>query len=307
MSSPLASADFVRLLTKELREVAENKYDSLPKMREKFYRVVNSDSKWEEYYGIGGLGDVPVFNGALSYKGIDPQFHTKIENKEYALGVQSERTLIDDKKYDVLNNTAESLMTSAHRTQSKIEVRPFANAFSTAFDFMTSEENVALCSDSHTNKSGTSTTVGFDNAGSSAMNKTSVAATRLAMRLFRDNISERIEVGDDLCIVCPDALADTAEEIVGTIKGLDSADENVNPQYGRHKIIPWMRLDDSSTTNWFMVWDSQMKKDLIWQERVSPELKNTVDFETWMLKHSVYFRCSNGFIDWRWIYGHNVS
>ena len=307
MSSPVSKSEFVRLLDNRIKTVGEDKYKNLPKMRDKLYKVVNTDSAWEEYYDVGSLPDVPSYNGKLEYLGISPGFHTKIENKTYALGVQVERELIDDKKYPVLMNMAEKLMVSAHRTQAKIEARPFQNAFSAAFDYMTSEEGVALCSSSHSTKSGTSTTTGFDNAGTSALSKTSIAATRLAMRLFRNDISERIEIGDDLCIVCPDALADQAYEVTNTMKQVDSANNNVNMEFGRYKVIPYLRLDDTDANNWFMCWESHMKESLIWQERVAPEINTTWDFETYLNKFSVYFRCANGFIDWRWIYGHNVS
>lgn len=307
MGSPLDSAQFVRLLDMRLRSVAENKYKDLPSMIPMLFNQISSDSAWEEFYSVGSVPDIPEFNGKLSYLGIAPGFTTRIEPKEYAGGIQSERKLLDDKKYAVLDRRAEGLMESAQRVREKKGVRAFAYAFSTAYDFMESEEGVALCSSSHTTKSGTSTSSGFDNAGSTALSKTSVAATRLLMRKFRNDISERIDIGDDLCLIVPDNLADTAGEIVGTQMGYDTAAMDKNMDYKRYDVIPYLRLDDYDTNNWFMAWKSQMKKDLIWIDRIKPELKNTVDFETYMVKHAVYFRCAYGFIDWRWLYGHEVT
>jgi len=306
MASPLDSAQFVRLLDERLRMVSENKYKDLKSMIPTLYNMVSSDSAWEEFYGIGSTPDIPEFNGKLSYLGIAPGFHTRIEHKEYAGGIQSERKLIDDKKYSVLDNRASGLMTSAHRVREKKGVRAFSNAFSTAFDYMESEEGIALCG-SHATKSGASTSSGFSNAGTTAASKTALAATRLLMRKFRDDIGERIDMGDDLAVICPDNLADTFYEIVGTPMGYDTAAMDKNMDYGRYEVIPYLRLDDYDTNNWFLVWKSQMKKDLIWMDRITPELKNIVDFETYAIKHAVYFRCSYGFIDWRWVYGHNVS
>ena len=307
MGSPLDPAQFVRLLDERLRAVSENKYKDLKSMIPVLFNMIPTDSAWEEFYSVGAMPDIPEFNGKLSYLGLAPGFTTRIEHKEYAAGVQTERKLIDDKKYAVLDNRASGLMESAHRTREKKGVRAFSNAFSTAFDYMESEEGVALCSSSHTTKAGTPTTNGFDNAGSTALSKTSLAATRLLMRQFRNDISERIDVGDDLAIILPDNLADTAYEIVGTPAGYDTAALDKNMDAGRYDVIPYMRLDDYDTNNWFMVWKSQMKKDLLWMDRIAPELKNTVDYETYMIKHAIYFRCSYGFIDWRWIYGHSVS
>jgi hypothetical protein len=308
MGSPLKSSQFVRLLDNRLRMVSENKYKDLPSMIPTFYNMLPSDSAWEDFYGVGSYPDVPEFNGKISYLPIAPQYHTRIEPKEFASGVQMERKLIDDKKYAVLDKRAEALMEAAHRTREKKGARIFTTAFSTAYDFMESEEGVALCSNSHTTKSGTGTSSGgFDNLGTSAMSKTTIAATRLLMRGFKNDISERIDVGDDLAIVCPDALADAAYEIVGTPFGYDTAARDKNMDSGRYEVIPYLRLDDSDTTDWYMVWKSQMKKDLFWIDRIAPDVNNTVDFETFTMKHSIYFRIAYGHVDWRWVFGNQVS
>lgn len=307
MASPLDSSQFVKLLDTRLREVAEAKYKELPTMIDKIYNVINSDSAWEEFYSVGAVPDIPEFNGKVSYLGVHPGFHIKVEPKEFAGGVQCERKLIDDKKYSVLDSKAEGLMVSAHRVREKQGVKLFANSFSTAYDYMTNEEGVALCSDSHTTKSGTSTANGFDNAGTSALSKTSVAATRILMRKFRNDISERIEISDNLALVVPDNLADTAEEIVGTQKGYDTAALDINTQYGRYEVIPYLRLDDTDTNNWYMVDKDAMKNDAIFVDRMKAEINNTVDFETYMLKTSAYMRCAYGWKDWRFVFGHNVS
>ena len=307
MGNPLDSATFVKLLDTRLREVSEAKYKDLPTMIPKLYRIMPSDSAWEEFYSVGAVPDIGEFSGRLNYLPVYPGFHTRIEPKEYAGGLQSERKLFDDKKYSVLDGRAEGLMESAQRVREKKGALIFTQAFSTAFHYQSSEEGVSLCSSSHTTKSGTSTTSGFDNSGVSAMSKTAIAATRLAMRLFRNDISERIEVGDDLALIVPDNLADTAFEITQTPAGFGTGHLDKNMAYGRYEVIPYMRLDDSDANNWFMVWKSQMKKDLVFIDRIKAELENTVDFETKMMKHSVYMRLAAGFLDWRWIYGHNVS
>lgn len=307
MATPLDSSQFVRLLDNRLREISENPYPEIERMIPELFRNIKSDSAWEEFYQIGALPDIPEFTGKLSALGISPGYHVKIEPKEYAAEVQIERKLIDDKKYPVLDSIAEGMMTSAIRTQEKLGARVFTRAFSTAFDFMTSEEGVALCSDSHTTKAGVSTSSGFDNAGTSAASKTSVAATRLLMRRFRNDIGERIDVGDDYAIITPDNLADTFEEINRTPKGYGSAEGTVNMQAGRYRIITYKRLDDSDTNNWFMVNLSAMKRSLLWIDRVAPEVKRTSDFSTYLLRIAIYFRCAYGFTDWRWLFGHNVS
>lgn len=307
MSSPLTSANFVRLLDKRLTLVEENKYKSLPSMIPALFNVMKSESAWEEFFSIGAVPNIPVWEGKVPYLSVAPGFHTKIEHKAYSGGVQIERTLIDDKKYSVLDSMGEGLMVAAHRTRENLGVKPFAYAFSAAFDFMTSEENVSLCSTAHTTKSGASTATGFSNSGSSAFSPSSVAATRILMRQFRNDIGERISISNNLALVVPDNLADLAHEYVGTESGLDSAEGNKNMIYQRYKVIPYSLLDDYDSNNWFMVDLDAMKKDLIWYDKDLPEIKHTVDFDTWNYKYAVWMRHSYGHKNWHWIYGHNVS
>lgn len=305
--SPLNSDAFRKLLKKDMFEVSENEFKELPQQGKELYRIISTDEATTEFYGVSGLPDIPEFNNKLSYLGRAPGYYTKIEPKEFAAGVITQRKFIDDNQWPVLRNHATELVRSNARTQEKYRARPFNHAFSAAFDFMQSEENLSLCNDSHTTKSGTSTTSGFDNKGTSAADKTSIATTWLAMRQFRDSMSERIEMSDNYMVVTPDTLGDEIETIVGTVKGLDTAAGDINPQSGRYRVFRYMRLDDYSTTNWFMVNVDMMKKYLIWIDRIANETDTIIDFETKSVKHSVYSRWGNGFKDWRWCYGHNVT
>jgi hypothetical protein len=307
MATPLASAQFVRLLDNRLRKVAEGKYTDIPTRRDDFYTVMNSESAWEEFYEVGAIPDIPEFQGKLREIGLAPGYHVKVAHKEYAAYVQTERKFVDDKKYGVLDNRAKSLMESAARTREKQAVGPFNNAFGTiGGPYMTHEAGEALCANSHGNKAGASTT-GTDNLATGALGKANLAAARLAMKKFRDGIGEHIDVGDDLMILVPIALRDTADEIVGTPKGLYTTEHTINVAAGRYEVSDWMRLDDNDTNNWFLIWKSQMKKDLMWFNRIEPEIKTTVDWDTYMTKTAVYFRNSWGWLDWRWIYGSQVA
>lgn len=310
MASPLTSSQFVKLLKANLKEVAEGVYNDLPSMKDVLYRKVDSDSAWEEFYSVGSLPDIPVWNGQMEYLDIAPGYHTQIEPREYGGGIAWERKFTDDKKYAVLENGVKDLMASAHRTQEKAAAKPLQYAFSSAFDFMKSEEGLSLCNNSHTTKSGTSTASGFDNLGTSAISKTALATARLAMRRFRNDRSERIEMSDDFALIVPDALADTANEIVGTAHGYEAADTSankINVAYKRAEVIPYLRLDDVDASNWFLVNKTMMKRNLIWMDRIRPEINNTVDFETLQLKTSLYMRFACGWLDWRWVYGSQVS
>lgn len=307
--SIITSSAFARLMVNDLREVLneEEKYGELQSMIPTFYREIPSDAAWEEFFETGSVPDIPESTGKVTYLSVYPGYHTKIEPKEFLGGLQFQRKFIDDKKYNIMSDNTLDLMRSAMRVKEKYGARTFQNAFSSAFDFQVSEEGVSLCSSSHTTKSGVSTSSGFDNSGTLALNKTNVASTRIAMGQFRSSIGERIDVGNNLALVVPDNLADSAAEIVNTVSGLDTAEGNANPQYKRYDIIVYPRLDDTDTNNWFMVDKDLMKQDLLWINRIMPEKEVMIDFETKGIKASVYFRIACGFRGWRWIYGHNAA
>lgn len=307
MGNPVTSGEFIRLLTANLLEVAENTYKGLPDMIPVFFDVLPSSSAWEEFFEVGGVHDIPEFMGTMTTLGSTPGYYKRIEHKSYGAKRQWTRNFIKDKKYSVMEADASSLMVAAHRTREKHGVRPFAYAFSASFDHMESEEGVALCSSSHTTKDDSvSTATGFSNAGSSAMDQTTVAATAIAMSQFRDSIGERISIGTDLTLVVPRALKDTADIIVGTDKKVGSAYNDINPSYKGYGVLTNPRLDDYDTNNWFMVDMTMMKKFLKWFDREKAETAANVDFNTLLTEFSVYMRYSYGWTDWRWIYGHNV-
>lgn len=306
MTAIYAESNFPKLLDERLRECSEAAFKEIPEQRKLFFRELPSDSAWEEFYEIGALPDIPEFTNQLTYLSQAPGFLSRLQPKEYAAGIQFERKLLADKKYNVMTGGSASMGESAARVMEKTGANIFINAFSAAFTFLFSEEGVALCSTAHTTKAGVSTASGFSNSGTSALNKASIAATRLLMRRFRNDIGERISIEPDTLVV-PDSLYDTAMEITQTKQGYDTAGQDVNMQAGRWKVIPYLRLDDNDTNNWFMVDSRLMKKFLLWITREAPDFKTNFDFQTFITQFSVYFRIACGFTNWRWIYGHNVT
>ncbi len=309
MAHPILESAFPKLFDKRIREVQENVWEDLTKSEsylDQLYRVIKSDSAVEEFAAVGAVPDIPEFNGVLQSLPVYPGYYNKIEPKEFGAKLMWERKFIDDKKFPVMMADAEGLFTSAFRVREKYAAKGFNNAFSAAFTFMTSEEGVSWCSSSHTTKSGAATTTGFDNSGTSALDKTSVAATYLLMRRFKNDIGERISINPDLLIV-PDTLGDKADEIVGTPTGLYSAEGTINVQKGRFRVIRYRLLDDNSTKNWFMADSRMLKRVNLFIDRIKPETNTDIDKNTLMTEVSIYFRLGCGPIGWQAIYGHEVS
>lgn len=310
MGSPVTASEFLILMETHLREVAENEWKDIDQQLSMFYGMEPSTKAWETYFSVGALPDATPWTGKVPYASVSPGYTTRIEPGEFAQGIQLERKFIDDNQYNVLKDRGEMLIASMTRAREKSGVATFANAFSTAFAFMTSEEGVSLCNTAHTTKSGVSTSSGFSNSGTSALSKTSLAATWLAMRQFKGDIGQRVDVNPDMLIV-PESLYFTALEVTGydpmtgasSDKDPDSAMHMINPLFKRFKVVPYRRLDDYSSTQWFLVDSKMMKKMNIWIDRIKPEYKTNTDFQTKSVQHAAYGRWGCGFRDWRWIYG----
>lgn len=308
MASPLTDRAFVRLLDDRLSEVFYTNHGAdLDENIQTLFDVKTSQKAWEELFGMGDVPDFQEMIGTITYSAVYPGYHTKIEHKEYTNGIQVTRKLLDDDRYDEVEGLTGRLAESARRSKEKLGCRPFAYAFSNAFDFMTSEEAVALCSSSHTTKaSGVSTTTGFSNYSTNAFSPVAVEAARILGNKIRSDIGERLDMNLDTLIV-PDELYEDAWELVNSAGKVNTDNNNRNFHQGRYNLLVYRRLSDYDTNNWFMVDYAKMKKCLYWYNRIETEFFNTTDFDTQIRKYAAYYRCSYGHKDWRWIVGHEVS
>ena len=311
MTTPITQARFQALVDATTRNWSENAFKELTdeeKMRFSMYNVRGTDRAYEEFAAVTGLPDVPRFNGTLTYASPSMGYSQRIEPAEFALGVEIEYKLQQNNLTNVLKDWAGMLRTSDNRTKERAAAKGYAKLNSAAFDFMPlNEEGVAICSTSHTTKVvGVSTTSGFSNLGTSALDEVSVEATRLLMRGFKNLDGNRISIMPDTLII-PDDLSKVAKEINDTTTGLYGAEGTVNVQKGRWKIITWSMLGDYDTNNWMMADSRYMKKYAVWLDHTDAEMANTIDFETKRIKHSIYSYWGLGFTNWPWIFMHAVS
>lgn len=307
MANPLTDKQFVRLLDDRLTKVYQDRYKGLPLIIDKFFDRKKSNKAWEEYFSVGSISDPELFNGIIQYQGASPGYHTKITPLEYAGGYTVQRRLIDTDRYDIIEGLSKGLAVAANRKMNKIAHQVFQNFDSTAFDFMVSEEGVALCSNSHTTKApDVSTASGFDNLATLGFDATNLETLRIQSKGLRDDIGERMETNFDTIIHPTNLAADVWEVLNSQGKTGDNLN-NENFQRGRWKAIELPMLDDTDTNDWFIVDSALMKESLIWLDGIPLEFQSTTDFDTQMRKYADYFVVGHGFTDWRFIIGSNVS
>jgi phage major head subunit gpT-like protein len=306
MATPHISTNFPDVLDPTFLRIFDEEFDQLPDMLPTLFTMPGTGprgdlTKWSQ---VGTIPDFTQFSGTIGYQSQSQGYDTTATHLEWANGIQVERKLFDDDQHNIMNQRPAALAMSAQRTRQKHGAQVFNGAFSSGNSFFVNSEGVAMCSDSHTTTSGASTTIGFDNLGTAALTAAAVSAARTQMRGYRGDQAERISVMPNELLVPPD-LQDRALEITKSDKDPASANNAVNPQSGRYSLIDWEYLTD--TNNWFLMDGPLRRKSIFWVDRVSKEFGRIEDFDTLVAKFRCYMRYSFAWVDWRCIYGAQVS
>jgi len=261
-----------------------------------------SSSKSSEYdLGAGGFADWREYKGAIEYDSNDQGYKTTYTHTQFARGFNVERALVDDDLYNIINKRPAGLAMAAARKREK----DAADIFNNAFDSGLGADDQYLCDGAHPH-SPANTASTQSNAGTSALSRDSIIATRKLMRAFTDDRGELISVMPDTLVVPPE-LEEVAYVEARTPLKTSSADNDLSfvNSLGL-KAVVWDYLTDAN--NWFLV-DSQMaKQHLNFFDRVPVEfaLDPTSDYNL-VAKYRGYMRYSLGWSDWKWVYGHLVS
>ena len=124
------------------------------------------------------------------------------------------------------------------------------------------------------------------------------------MRNFRGDQAERINVEPDELWIPPD-LYEEAFEIVNSMGKVDTDVNNRNVHQGRYTIYEWNYLTDAN--NWFVGDGTLRKQSVFWTDRVPVEFAFAEDMDTIIAKWRGYMRYAQAHVDWRWVFGHQVT
>ena len=305
MASPHVSESFGDLLDTRFQKIFYENLPQLEPMITDVYTMVGSNGREDMRFSqVGTLADWDQFSGTVNYTDSSQGFDTVLTPLEFASGVQVERKLFDNDQYNIMDQRPKSLATSWGRTREKHAARLYNNAFSIDTLFYVNSENVALCSNSHTTNSGASTSSGFDNLGTAALTAAAVASARITMRGFRGDQAERINIVPDMITIPPD-LYEEGFEIINAKGKVDTAENNPNVHNGVYGLREWNYLTD--TNNWFLEDGSMRKESVFWSDRIPVEFAFAEDLDTLIAKWSGYGVYGAAHIEWRWVFGHQVS
>ncbi len=276
---------------------------TVPSLRRNLFNVQTSTLAAEKGTGIGGMSPDAFLQyqqsgtkGRLENDQLYTQTYTHVE---YPVELRIEKRLMINDQYGQIQKTIQRAGLAAENFMEIQAAGLLNNAFSTSYNW---SDGKPLCSTTHPvspNKASGS----YVNKGTSALTADAVSATRIAMMRFKDDRGNEIGVVPDE-LWCPPELEDAALKIIGSVQDPDSANNAINPQAGRFRVVPWHRLSD--TTNWFLASSMWRAQAANWYDRENMEIM-LVHESTTELVYELKLHFSYGVDDWRWIYGHEVT
>ena len=297
----ITSGQMSYILDEVVSSVALNEFLQLPNMFAALYNVRPAAGWRDRHSSVGGLGQFtqkqPTVNPDSDV--VTQQFQKTFIHNAFAKRVAVEREFADDEQWGFFQNLGVQLGDAANRTMETQAAALFADAFAGAT--YTAEDALAICYSAHVNSDGGNSQA---NAGSTALSLTSIASTRIAMRRFTDYRGEKIAINPTLLLV-PIDLEQTAWEVVRSSLKPGSANNDANFYQGMFDLAVWNYLSD--TNNWFMIDTQLMRRNLVWNQRTGLEIYGDGDLFSGTRHIGGYYRESHGCLDWRWIYGHNVT
>ncbi len=290
-------SNFGDLLEPGFRQIFDDAFNELPMVFPKVMNVNTSAKQDEKDSGVTGFGLLQQTNEAEQIDYEDPvqMFDVTYVHKKFTKGFKVSEELMEDDLYNVINKKPAQLARAARRTAETEGASVFNNAFNTSFQ---GGDGVPLASVVHPRSDGGASQ---SNASSTGITLTeqNLETAMLQTRQQLDDKGQRIQVMPRNIIV-PLDLEKTANIITKSTLRSGSADNDTNVYSGMFNVISWEYLTQNNTF-WFLQDTTQHRLNFFW--RIRPEFKQDVAFDTGMALFKTRMRISQGFSDWRGMFG----
>lgn len=277
-------------------QIFDDNYKETDRVYSMIFRMKNSSKQDERTTGISGFGLLKVKPAGQPIQYDDPvqMYDVLYTHITYALGFKIEKELYDDDQYNVMNRKPEQLGKAARRTEETQGAALWNNGFAST---QLGGDGVPLLSTIHPRSDGGSSQSNADSS-SLPLTETNYKTAKIAFRKQLDDRGLKIDVVPTRIIV-PIDLEDAANIIFNSKLRSNTADNDLNPYLNDVKIVPWIYL--SSTTAWFL--EDTDQQQVCHYTREATNFKQDNMFETDVALFKVRERFSNGFDDWRGVYG----
>lgn len=289
-------ASFGDLLEPGFRQIYDDNYKETDRVFTRIFEVLNSEKQDEKDSAVSGFGLLVKKdeNGPIAYEDPVQMYDVTYVHVVYAKGFKISREMYDDDQYNVMNGKPRALGRAARRTEETSAANVFNRAFNTGYQ---GGDGVPLVSTVHPRADGGSTQ---SNASATGLifSEANYKTAKIAMKKQLDDKGMKIDVMPRKILV-PIELEDQANIVFKSNLRSGTADNDMNPYANDVEVIPWIYL--SSTTAWFLIDTEQAQLKWYWRDRA--EFKQDETFETEQALFKVRERFSNGFSDWRGIWG----
>jgi len=288
---------FGDLLEPGFNQIYNDAYRELDRIFTNIFKVQTSEKQDERDSAVTGFGLLvqKTENGTIAYEDPIQMYDVVYTHLTYAKGFKVSRELFDDDQYNIMNSKPDALGRAARRTEETSAANVFNRAFNTSYQ---GGDAVPLVSTLHPRADG-GTAQSNASATGITLTEANYETGKIAMRKQLDDKGMKIDVKANTLII-PIELEKTARIIFNSNMRSNTADNDMNPYLNEVKIMPWIYMD-RNTTHWFLLDKEQSKIKWFWRNKA--EFKQDELFETESALFKVRERFSNGFSDWRGVWG----
>jgi len=290
-------SNFGDLLEPGFREIFDDAYSEMPQVFPSVFRVESSSKQDEKDSGVTGFGLFQQTGEGEQIDYDDPvqMYDVTYTHQKYTKGFKVSEELVEDDQYNVIKGKPAQLGRAARRTAENSAANVFNRAFNTSYN---GGDAVPLCSTAHPRSDGGATQSNASATGIT-LTEANLETARIAARQQLDDRGMRIQVMPDTILV-PVDLEKDAMIITGSSLRPGTADNDTNVYSGKFKIVAWEYITQNNTM-WFLLDSKQHKVTWFW--RIKPEFKQDMAFDSGMALFKSRMRFSNGFSDWRGVWG----
>ncbi len=302
----LTRANFADLLDPAFRKIYTDAEKELPYKSQDVYNIFPSTKNLEKDSSVSGLQQLAEITegDAVTADTIYQGYDVTYTHKKFGRKTIITEEMVDDDQFREIEQRAKGLAIALNRTVEQSGSDLFNNGWTAGgggkSKFQTGGDALAFFSTAHTRSDGGATQ---SNSTTMDLAEDALETILVNMRATLDDRGEIILVQPDTLIV-PPALEKEARISLESTQRVGTANNDINPYQGALKIIIWDFIGSAaggSDTAYFVLDSKSHKLNWFWRRR--QQLERNVDFNTGNVEYKLTGRWSNGFADWRGVYG----
>ncbi len=293
---PALRSNFGDLLAPGFRTIFQDKFNEYPAEWPAIFNKLTSERQYEDDSSISGFGFVPEKEEGVGITYDDPiqGYDKRYTHKTYGLGFRVTREMFEDDLYGKMKKMPKALGRSMRITMETDMANVYNRAFNSSY---TGGDAKELCATDHPLTGGGTEQNELTNAAD--FSDTSLEQALIDIQATTDDRSLILALRAHKLLVHP-AGEWNALRVLRSSQDPDSSNNAINPAKG---VLPGGIVVNhylTDTDAWFILCDDHEVNAFI---RRPVDFDRTNDFDTEDAKFKTTARWSNGFSEWRGIFG----